>query len=130
MILLSKLRAAGHVVLLTPSLDLSITPKPCDSMIAAIREHKAAIVVELRTEVMSGDNITEVCLALMRMPTMPATVVEKLDALLSAAITADWADDDQIRLTLAMTEAYARWGNAKYKAAIWGGKTWKEAFGS
>jgi hypothetical protein len=128
--MLQTLRTSGFTVLLTPKLDVSITPTPTADLVEQLKTMKPDLVEILRAETWNPDNITDVCMVLIAMKTMPEPVAEKLDTLLSAAMVADWSEDATIRLTLAMTEAYARFANSKYKAAIWGGKTWLEAFGA
>lgn len=124
---LDGLKRDGFTVSLTDSGDLKVAPRPAQSALDALSAHKSEVVAYLRRPI-TPTEITDTCLDLMR--SMPDHVTEKLDSLLSAAMASDWREDDQIRLTLAMTEAYARWANTRYRAAIWGGKTWAEAFGS
>lgn len=112
---LKTIRKDGRAVVLDGD-KIKMNPMPEGDLLELVKTHKPDLIRLLEIE-----RLQDTCLRLIDI--CPAAA-EKLDSLLGEAIANDWKNT--LELEMKVVEAYARFIDPEYRAAIWGGKTWLE----
>lgn len=112
---LEAIRNQG-ITAITDGKTVKLKPMPEGNLLELVKEHKKELVRLLEIE-----NLQDTALKIIELCPQAA---EKIDALLGAAIAGNW--EDTLELELKIVEAFARFLDPEYKAAIWGDRTWSE----